>query len=452
MNSTFPTATGPLQRRTFLKAGAAAVGWALGARAFAPASLWGGEQRAAPSNRIGVGMIGMGRQAVFANLPPFLQFPDTQVLAVCEVDQWRLDEARKKVESHYAAAAASGTYRGCAAYRDFPELLARPDIDAVMISTPDHWHVPMAVRAARAGKDVSCEKPLTRSTAEGRLLSDWVTRERRVFRTDSEFRSIADFRRACELVRNGKIGQLHTIRAGVPESDVALAAQPAMPVPEELDYDMWLGPAGSAPYHEQRVHPRHGYGRPGWMRVRDYCDGLILNWGTHLIDIAQWGNDTDRTGPIEVEGRGEFPPQDGLWNVLLKFEVEYRYANGVRLHYRSDKPYVRFEGSEGWVYVEYGKALEAHPASLREWKPGPNDLVLPAKTDKRDFIDAVKARGPTMADAEVGHRTASLCHLGLIAAQVGGKLRWDPAAERFIGSDAANALLQTPPARPPWQA
>lgn len=415
-----------------------------------PPSVLGLAGREAPANRIAIGMIGMGRQAMYANLMPFLSASDAQVVAVCDVDAWRLERARDKVEKHYAARAASGAFKGCTAYRDFRELLGRRDIDAVMISTPDHWHVPMAVAAIKAGKDVSCEKPLTRSIAEGRLLSDLAAREKRVFRTDSEFRSLAKMHRAVELARNGRLGKLHTIRTGVPQTDVALPAQPAMPVPAELDYALWLGPAPQAPYTEKRVHPPHDHlGRPGWMRCRDYCDGLITNWGTHLNDIAQWGNDTDRTGPVEVEGRGEYPPQDGLWNVLLKFEVEYRYANGVRLFYRSGKPFIRFEGAEGWMQVNYPNEVEAEPESLLTARLGPNDLRLPLKDEKRDFLDAIKTRGPTLADAEVGHRTTSLCHLGHIAIQVGRRLRWDPQAERFPGEDEANRLLRTPPLREP---
>jgi predicted dehydrogenase len=441
-------------RRNFLKqsAGTASLAW-LGPTIL-PASVLGLEGKAAPSNRITIGLIGTGRQVMFANLPPFLNAPDTQVVAVCDVDAWRLERAQKKVEDHYAAERTAGTYRGCLACKDFRDLLTRRDIDAVMISTPDHWHVPMAIAAIQAGKDVSCEKPLTRSIAEGRRLSDLVKREKKVFRTDSEFRSNAKFHRAVELVRNGRIGKLHTIRTGVPQTDQALAAQPAMPIPAELDYDLWLGPAPPAPYTEKRVHPRHDHlGRPGWMRNRDYCDGLITNWGTHLNDIAQWGNNTDRTGPVEVEGRGEFPPADGLWNVLLKFEVEYRYANGVRLFYQSKKPFIRFEGSEGWIEVNYPNDMSAQPESLLQAKPGPNDLRLVSKDEKRDFIDAVKTRGETMADAEVGHRTTALCHLGHIAIQVGRKLKWDPEAERFIGpgSDAANTYLHAKPGREPWR-
>ena len=302
----------------------------------------------------------------------------------------------------------------------------------------------MSLAAVRAGKDVCCEKPLTRTIAEGRILSDAVAKHARVFRTDSEFRSIATFHRACELVRNGRIGKLHTIRVGVPKGDEALGQQPAAPVPEELDYARWLGPAPAAPYTEKRVHPPHGYGRPGWMRVRDYCDGMITNWGAHLNDVAQWGNDTDRTGPVEVEGTGRIPPASGLWNVLLEFEVTYRYANGVKLIYQTERPYVRFEGSEGWIYAEYGKKLEARPESVLTAKIGPDEVRLVFKNEKRDFIDAVKTRGRTVEDAEVGHRTTSLCHLGHIAVRLGEKLRWNPQTERFVANDRANGMLGWP--------
>jgi hypothetical protein len=221
-----------------------------------------------------------------------------------------------------------------------------------------------------------------------------------------------------------------------------------MPVPEELDYDLWLGPAPHAPYTERRVHPPKGFGRPGWMRVREYCDGMVTNWGTHLNDVAQWGNDTDRTGPVEVEGRGEYPPRGSLWNVLLRFEIQYRYSSGVRLTYKTENPYVRFEGSEGWIHAGYPRELRAQPESILSSEPG--EIRLPFKNEKRDFMDAVKTRGPTVEDAEVGHRTTSLCHLGHIAIQLGRKLEWDPEAERFVDDETANALITGPPLRAPW--
>lgn len=428
-----------MTRRKFL----VSMGTAMATPLVVPRSVLGA---GAPSERINIGMIGMGRQALYANLRPFLGSPDTRVVAVCDVDAWRLDNARRAVEQHYAAETRSGTHRGCTAHRDFRELLARDDVDAVMNSTPDHWHVPISIAAVRAGKHVSCEKPLHLSIAEGRALCNAVARYQRVFRIDSEFRSGANFRRACELVLNGRIGRLQAIRAGVPAGDVACPPQPTMPVPDELDYEMWLGPAPDAPYTLNRVHRPHSYDRPGWMRVRDYCEGMISNWGTHLLDIAQWGHGTDRTGPVEVEGTGVYP-RDGLWNVLLRFEVRYRYASGVQLLYSTGRPYVRFEGTDGWVQANGG--LDAHPRSLLGEAIGSSEIRLPTRSDKADFIYAIKHRVETMEPCEVGHRTNSLCQLGLISIDLGRRLRWDPDAERFINDEGANRLL-TRPLRAPW--
>jgi myo-inositol 2-dehydrogenase/D-chiro-inositol 1-dehydrogenase len=438
----------PLTRRQFLKSSAAcAASMALAGPTIAPASVLGAN---APSNRITIGMIGMGRQAFYSNLKSFLNSSDTQVAAVCDVDAWRLDNARKAVENHYAKNKRSDTFKGCSVYKDFRKLLARTDIDAVMISTPDHWHVTMAIAAAKAGKDICCEKPLTLGIAEGRALSDTVRRYKRVFRTDSEFRSHSCFQRACELVLNGRIGKVHTIYTGVPAGDIACTTQPIMTVPKELDYDLWLGPAPLAPYTEKRVHPPQSYDRPGWMRVRDYCEGMVTNWGAHLNDIAQWGNGTERTGPVEVEGSGKYP-SDGLWNVLVDFEIKYKYANGVRLIYKIDRPYVRFEGTDGWVEADYNsRKVRTHPESILKAPINPDEIHLPLKDEKRDFIDAVKTRSRTLEDAEVGHRTTSLCQLGHIAIQIGRKLKWNPDAERFSDNDAANRLLSRP-MRSPWR-
>jgi myo-inositol 2-dehydrogenase/D-chiro-inositol 1-dehydrogenase len=437
-----------LTRRTFLRGSVGMVaGTALLSPTIVPSSVFGAN---APSNRVTIGMIGMGRQAYYSNVKSFLSFPDVQVVAVCDVDAWRLDSGRQAVDDHYAKNRPSGTSKGCAVFRDFRDLLARSAIDAVMVSTPDHWHVPISIAAVKAGKDVSCEKPLTLCIEEGRILSDTVRRYGRVFRTDSEFRSHACFQRTCELVLNGRIGKVHTIRTGVPVGDVAGPVEPTMPVPTELDYDLWLGPAPWAPYTVNRVHEPHKYERPGWMRVRDYCEGMVTNWGAHLNDIAQWGNGTDRTGPVEVEGTGKYP-RDGLWGVLLGFEIQYKYANGVQFFYNTSRPYVRFEGSEGWIEADYNtRAVKAQPQSILDAPLKTDDIHLPLKDEKRDFIDAVKTRGPTLEDAEVGHRTTSLCQLGHIAIQVGHKLHWDPQAERFTNDDTANRLLGRP-MRSPWR-
>jgi predicted dehydrogenase len=439
--------TDKITRRQLIKSSVATTGAILFGPTILPAKVFGAE---APSNRITIGMIGMGRQAYYSNLKSFLAASDVQVVAVCEVDTWRLENARKAVEEHYGKKRSSGKFKGCSVHKDFRELLDRSDIDAVMISSPDHWHVPMSIAAAKAGKDICCEKPLTLSIAGGRALSDTVNRYNRVFRTDSEFRSHACFQKTCELVLNGRIGKVHTIRTGVPAGDIGGPPEPEMPVPDELDYDLWLGPAPYIPYTLNGVHPRQSYKRPGWMRVPEFCEGMVTNWGAHLNDIAQWGNGTDRTGPVEVKGSGKYP-RDGLWNVLLNFELEYKYASGVKLFYNISQPYVRFEGSEGWIQANYNdRSIKAEPASILKSPIGPDEIHLPLKSEKRDFIDAVKTRGQTLADAEVGHRTNSLCQIGHIAIQLGRKLRWDPDAEKFINDDAANRLLSRP-MRSPWR-
>lgn len=442
--------TSPLTRRGFLK-GAGAMAAAAGFPAIVPSTVFGAS---APSNRVTMAFIGTGRQAHDLNLPQFMAIPGVQVLAVCDVDAWRMAQAKKQVEAFYAKHQESGKYKGCDTHKDFRDVIARADVDAVMISTPDHWHVPIALAAVRAGKDVSCEKPLTISIREGRILADAVRKHQRVFRTDSEFRSLANFHRVCELVVNGRIGKIHAIRTGVPKTDITMPAQPEMPVPADLDYEFWQGPAERRPYTMNRVHtPRDLKSRPGWMRCREYCEGLITNWGTHLNDIAQWGNGTDRTGPVEVEARGTYPPKGNLWNVLLDMEAHYKYANGVELHYQMGRPYVRFEGDEGWIETEYQKEVKASSEAILKSKIGPNEKHLTFKSERQDFIDAVRSRGATLEDAEVGHRTCSMCQIAHIAIQLGGtegkKLRWDPEKERF-DDEAANKLLDRPVWHEPW--
>lgn len=435
-----------MTRRRFLGTAAAACAAPL----IVPSRVLGADGQVPPSERINVALIGLGRITVYSNLRSFLNEPDCQIVALCDVDRWRLalDGERTSV---WGGKVTPEDVKGIARYTDYREVLARDDVDAVMIATPDHWHVPMAVAAIEAGKDVCLEKPNTRCIAEGRLLSDLVTKHQRVFRMDSEFRSLPYFHRAVELVRNGRIGKLHTIRTGVPIDDFESPPLEAQPVPDELEYDWWLGPAPEAPYQEARVHQPKAYDRAGWMRNLDYCDGMVTNWGTHLNDIAQWGNDTELTGPIEVEGTGAFPPAGDLWNVLTEFEVTYRFANGVTMIYTTEKPYVKFEGDEGWIYAEFGvNELQAEPASVLESEIGPDETHFPLLGEKRDFLNCVKSRGLTLENHEVAHRTTSICHLAHIAARVGGVLKWDPDAERFTNSDDANKLLTRAQGRKPW--
>jgi predicted dehydrogenase len=401
----------------------------------------------APSRRITVAMIGTGRQAMHSNLPWFLNCETTQVVAVCDVDRWRLQEAKTKVDQHYRNSA-------CRTYTDWREVLARDDIDAIMNSTADHWHVPIALAAVRRGKHVSCEKPLTLSVNEGRALAAAAKRHGVTFATDSECRSHAYMHKTAELVRNGYIGQIQRIEVGVPTGDVAGGDPTPTQVPAELDYEMWMGPAPLKPYCLDRVHPRQSFGRPGWMRCRDTCEGMITNWGTHTLDVAQLVNNTERTGPVSVECTGKYPaPGSGLWGVLLSFRAQFKYGNGVILDYfTADHAYVRVEGAEGWIHANWtGKGgLQASKPELLRLKLKAGDLRLPPRSEKVDFVYGITERAPTMADAEVGHRTCSLGQIAHIAIQRAKRLAWDPQAERFTNDDGANALLSRP-CRAPWK-
>lgn len=399
----------------------------------------------APSKRISIGMIGMGRQSLKVNLQPFLDSSDTIVLAVCDVDEWRLDNAKKAVDKHYGN-------RDCLVMRDWREIVDREDIDAVMIGTPDHWHVPMALAAVHAGKHVSCEKPLTMSVAEGRLLADAAAKAGVVFRTDSECRSNPIMHAAAERVRNGAIGTLQRMLVTVPTGDAAGGNPSPMPVPKELNYDLWLGPAPFDPYTVDRVHSPKSYNRPGWMRCRNTCEGMITNWGTHLLDVAQLAHNSERMGPVEVRATGEYPaPESGLWNVLLNFEAWFRYADGVEIDYRtSEAPFIRYEGDDGWIQSvwfsggAYSHGITASSDEILKAPLGEQAVHIPRREDKEDFIHAIKTGVPVMADAEIGHRTCSMGQIAHIAIQRGKALTWDPDSECFPGDDDANALLERP--------
>ncbi len=440
-----------MRRREFLKRSAGAAFFPL----VLQQSAWCAKV-SAPSERINIVMTGVGHQAMFANLKPFLASDEAQVVGVCDVDGRRMYRAKSQVERWYGRARRAGVYKGCKEYRDFRDVLADESVDAVMITTPDHWHALMAIAAAKAGKDVCCEKPLTLSIAEGRAICDAVKRYGCVFRTDSEFRSLANFRRACELVRNGRIGKLQRIYTTVPALAASCGPQPVMPVPEELDYDMWLGPAPEAPYTQRRVHNPHGYadyghGSPGWMWITDYCDGVVVNWGVHLNDIVQCAHGSDLSGPVEAEGHG-VRPRDGLFDVLSSFEIRYRYADGVEVFYKTAGwGTARFEGTKGWVQADYpSMELKAEPASLLDCVTGPEEFHLPVREDKEDFIYSVKRRVETMEPAEVGHRTTTFCHLGHIAVKLGRKVRWDPVKEEFVNDDEANKMRHRS-MRSPWR-
>jgi predicted dehydrogenase len=355
-----------------------------------------------------------------------------EVVAVCDVDAGYRETARQ-----------TAGLDARSAYSDFRDLLTRDDIDAVVVVTPDHWHVPISIAAVRAGKDVFCEKPLTLTIAEGRVLADEVKRYARVFQTGTQQRSSDNFRFACELVRNGRIGKLHTVRVGIPGNN--RECEPiwrAEPVPEGFDYDFWLGPAPWAPYHTQRCHYQFRF-------ILDYSGGQVTNWGGHHLDIAQWGLGTDDTGPVEVVGEGEFP-KTGLFNTATKVYFEAKYANGVKLICQTGGSNTKFEGTDGWVDVSRGD-LKTHPESLKNTTIRPNEIHLYESNDhKQNFLDCIKSRKDPICTAEIGHRTSTVCHLGNIAMLLGRKLKWDPKKERFINDSAANSMVARA-MRAPWR-
>jgi myo-inositol 2-dehydrogenase/D-chiro-inositol 1-dehydrogenase len=431
-----------ITRRQLLKVTSTAAA-AFAIPTIVPSTVFG---KTAPSNRINVGMIGMGRQAIYANTNPFLYSKDCQIVAVCDVDKWRVGKAKQKVDGFYKNT-------DCRAYGDWREVVERDDIDAIMNSTSDHWHVPISLAAVRRGKHVSCEKPLTLSIEEGRILADAAKKHGVVFRTDSECRTDTYMHLTSELAINGYLGKIKRIEVGVPAGDTAGGNAKPMDVPDELDYEMWVGPSPMKPYTVDRVHPRHGYGRPGWMRCRNTCEGMITNWGTHLIDVAQSLNGTERTGPISVEGTGKYPEAgSGLWDVLTDFRAQFIYKNGVVLDYLIDVPYLRVEGEQGWIQAHWHSkgGLTAHDKSIFQTKFKDSDIRLPQRTDKGDFLYAIKNNCNTMADAEVGHRTCSMGQLAHIAIQRGKKLSWDPKAEKFTDDEKANKMLKIPH-RKPWE-
>ena len=428
-----------ITRRGFLSTASVA---AFGTPWVVAASALGRTQAPAASERVTVGIIGVGGRGM-AHLQAFVG--ESQVVAVADPYAPRRRAAKDYVERHYAEARAKGTYRGCSAYNDFRELLARDDIDAVSICTPDHWHAVPAVAAATRGKDVLCEKPLSVTLAEGRAICEAVKRHGRVFQHGTQRRSERRFAFACELVRNGRIGRLHTVRVSS-EPSHANPIDPPAAVPDGFDYDLWLGPSPWAPYSPRRCIT------PWWYYIADYTIGFVAGQGVHFTDIAQWGLGADDTGPVEIEGRGVIPTE-GLCDTATQWHVEMTFANGVKLVYDDDRAFpmgVIFEGTEGKVNALCG-GLSTEPWTLMttEFRPGEIRLQRP-RWHVADFIHCVKTREPTAAPVETAHRATSLCHLTHIAILTGRKLKWDPVREQFLDDPEANRYLSRA-MRPPWR-
>jgi predicted dehydrogenase len=417
-----------VSRRTFLLSSAAGV---------AAATLGVRQVRAAANDRIALGFIGVGTMGR-GHLGAFLGMADVQVVAVCDVAAVRRDDAKKRVEDHYAKEKGRD-FKGCEAYVDFRELLQRKDIDAVVIATPDHWHAIPCVQAARAGKHIYCEKPLTHNVAEGRRIVEEVAKAGITFQTGSQQRSEfgGKFRQAVELVRNGRVGKIKTVRIGVggPARPCDLAAEE---LPEGIDWDRWLGPAPKRGYSHvlcpKIVHNHF----PAWRDFQEYAGGGLADMGAHHFDIAQWALDMDGSGPVKVE-----PPQ-GKETSGLRFT----YASGVEMFHGGPAD-CTFEGSEGVLMVGRGK-IESNPKKILEEPLGEGAVRVYHATDhRRNWIECLKAKKPTICPAEVGHRSATICHLGNIGYRLRRPLRWDPAQEKFLGDDEANKLLSRE-MRAPW--
>ena len=448
-----------INRRRFLATagkGMIASSVAAGFPAIVPASVFGATS---PSNRINVGAIGTGRISRGHDLPGIWQHDIARIMAVCDLDSQRVEDARVLVNGYYAKKTGK-PYDGVTTYASYRDLLANKDVDAVVISTPDHWHCIIAIDAVEAGKDVYLQKPASLTIAEGRALSNAVQRTGRIFQIGSQQRSTVQFRYAAELVRNGRIGQLRTVEVGLP-GDPSGDDEPEMPVPKNLNYDMWLGSTPVVYYTEKRVHPRVGYDRPGWLRCEQFGAGMITGWGAHHIDSAHWAMDTEYTGPVEVWGTAEFP-QKGLWDVHGPFRTEALYASGVKMIVSGDFPNgIKFIGTDGWVFVSRGddKVTASDPvAKLRDATAlaasdpkiitsaiGPDEVNLPRSAEHHgNWLQCVRSRQQPIAPVEVAHRSCSACLLHHMAMKAKRKLYWDPLRERFKNDDAANAMLSRP--------
>ena len=443
-----------VSRRSILKTGLAAV--TAGFPTIVPATVFG---QTAPSNRINVGAIGVGRISRVHDLPAIRKYGSAHIMAVCDLDANRVELGKTLVNGFYST--DGKPYDGVKGYRDYRELLANQDVDAVVISTPDHQHAVLAVNAVRAGKDVYLQKPASLTITEGRYMSDAVRASKRIFQIGSQQRSWKQFHRACELVRNGRIGVVQHVEIGLP-GDPSGPEAPEMPVPPNLNYDAWLGTTPEVYYTEMRVHPQKGFDRPGWLRCEQFGAGMITGWGAHHVDTAHWGMNTELTGPVEIWGTAEFPTH-GLWNVHGKFKTEARYANGMSMSISGDYPNgIKFIGTKGWIFVTReenvtasdpggpkGQPLEASDPKILDSVIGPNEIHLATANEHHaNWLDCVRSRGETLAPAEIAHRACSTCLLHHIAMKTKRKLYWDPVQERFKNDDEANAMLSRPQRAP----
>ena len=448
-----------MKRRNFIKNTALASA-AIGFPTIVPSSVFG---KNAPSNKINIGQIGCGRIARDHDMPGVWQHDVARIVAVSDLDSNRMADGKKHVESFYTKKMGS-PYLDVKQYADYHDMLSDKEIDAVVISTPDHWHSQPAMEAALAGKHVYVQKPTSLTIREGRQLVEVVNKTGIVLQLGTQQRSSEQFRKAAELVRNGRIGKLHTVRIGLP-GDPSGPAAAAMPIPKNLNYDMWLGSTPEVDYTEIGVHPQVGYDRPGWLRLEQYGAGMITGWGQHHFDSAAWGMDTELTGPRYLEAVAEFP-RSGLWNVHGDFMVKASYDNGIDMYTSGGYPNgIRYEGSEGWIWVSRGnytasasdpvlkeassKALDASDPKILDSVIGPDEIQLLRSTEHHgNWLGAIQGNNELLSPAEIGHRACSVCLVSHIAMKLGRKLEWDAKSETFVNDAEANSYLSRPQRAP----
>lgn len=444
-----------MKRRKFIAKSLTTATGTLMIPSIVPASVLG---KNPPSDRINIGQIGFGRIARGMDTRAMIRRDDVTLVAVSDVDTKRLNDGKAHIEENYNKEKETSRYVDVKIYEDYREMIADPGIDAVVISTPDHWHAQPAIEAALSGKDFFLQKPTTLTIAEGKHLRDTVKQKGTVTQICTQHRCSEQFRKAAELVRNGRIGKLHTVYIGIGGETPGPFA-PEMPVPKNLNYDRWLGSTPWVYYTEMGVHPQDGYGRPGWMKRHQFGAGGITNTGQHYIDVAAWGMNTERTGPVTIEGVGEFPKQ-GIYDVPKDFMVIAEYQDGLRCLMSNKYPSgVRYEGDEGWISAGPGRLpdtgeippdlLDASDKTVFTSELGADEIHL-FKTDSLhgNWVDCIKTRNLTLIPAEVGHRSCSLALLGDIAMHIGRRLKYDPAKEMFLGDDEANAMLSRPQRAP----
>jgi predicted dehydrogenase len=453
------TKTTVTSRRMFLKTSLGAAA-AVGFPTIVPSSVLG---QLSPSNRINIGAIGVGRISRGHDLPGIWKYDQANIMAVCDLDANRVELGKALINGYYSQKTGK-PYDGVTGYHNYRELLANKDIDAVVISTPDHQHAILAVDAVHAKKDVYLQKPASLTISEGRHMSDQVTASKQILQIGSQQRSWKQFYRACELVRNGRIGEIKHVEIGLP-GDPAGGNPNPMPVPPGFQYDAWLGSTPEVPYTVDRVMPLKDFSRPGWLRMEQFGAGMITGWGAHHVDTAHWGMNTELTGPVEIWGTAEFPTS-GLWDVHGKFLTHAIYANGITMDISGDFPNgIKWYGTKGWIFVTRdemttptataGQTTKIEPLMASDPKIldsviGPNEVHLYQSDDQHgNWLDCIKSRKAPTSPAEIGHRACSTCLLHHIAMKTTRHLHWDPAKERFINDDAANAMLSRPQ-RPPY--